>query len=69
VLEYFCGVKPGYHGFTVEPCLPSEWDRVNIHRVLRGKSYEIAVVRGSSGYSITVNGAPYSGGELPYISV
>ena len=66
VLEYFCGVKPGYHGFTVEPCLPSEWDRVKIHRVLRGKAYEIAIRREAGGYRIEVDGVPYSGGELPY---
>ena len=66
VLEYFCGVKPGYDGFTVEPCLPGEWDHVNIHRVLRGKTYEIKIQRSSGGYSIEVNGAAYPGGVLPY---
>ncbi|MEI8312883.1 MAG: hypothetical protein WCH98_19210, partial [Verrucomicrobiota bacterium] len=40
VLEYFCGVKPGYHGFTIEPCLPSEWDRVQVRRILRGAAYD-----------------------------
>lgn len=68
VLEYFCGVKPGYHGFTVESCLPSEWDRVHIHRVLRGKTYEIDIQRDAlAGYRITVNNTLYAGGEtLPY---
>lgn len=66
VLEYFCGVKPGYHGFTVEPCLPVEWDRVTIHRVLRGKAYDIAIERQANGYGITVNGAAYAGGVIPY---
>lgn len=65
VLEYFCGVKPGYHGFSIEPCLPAEWDHVHIHRVLRGKTYEIKVDRSPDGYRIEVNGAVYRGGELP----
>ena len=67
VLEYFCGVKPGYHEFTIEPCLPSEWDRVHVRRVLRGKAYDIAIERGPDGYAIVVNGIPYSGGVLPYL--
>ena len=64
VLEYFCGIKPGYHGFTVEPCLPVEWDHVNVHRVLRGQSYDIMIDRKPEGYRIEVNGAAYSGGMI-----
>jgi len=61
VIEYFCGVKPGYDGFTVEPCLPSEWNEAKIHRVLRGKAYDISIVRKGNSYDITVDGAPYKG--------
>jgi len=64
VLEYFCGVKPGYTGFTVEPCLPREWAHVKIHRLLRGKEYEIEINRAGDGYSITVNGNTYRGETL-----
>ena len=66
VLEYFCGVKPGYHGFTIEPCLPSEWDSVKIHRVLRGKAYEITIRREAGGYRIEVDGTDCSGKHLSY---
>jgi len=61
VIEYFCGVKPGYDGFTIEPCLPTEWNDVKIHRVLRGKAYEIAIKRDGKTYQIEVAGAPYKG--------
>jgi len=61
VIEYFCGVKPGYDGFTIEPCLPTEWNTVKIHRVLRGKTYDVAIKREGKGYQIEVNGAPYKG--------
>ena len=46
VIEYFCGVKPGYDGFMIEPCLPSEWNHVKIHRVLRGKAYRRSPLSG-----------------------
>jgi cellobiose phosphorylase len=59
VIEYFCGIKPGYEGFTIEPCLPSEWDEIKVHRVLRGKTYDIAIQRSQAGYDITVNGEIY----------
>ena len=68
VLEYFCGIKPGYHGFTVEPCLPAAWDRVKVHRLLRGQTYEILLERQSDGgCRITVNGTEVCGGEIPYV--
>ncbi len=67
VLEYFCGVKPGYQGFTVEPCLPAAWDRVKIHRRLRGSDYEILLERQAGGaVRVTVNGAEVHGEPIPY---
>ena len=66
VIEYFCGVKPGYAGFTIEPCLPTEWDEVHVHRVLRGKTHEIAIRREGAGYRIEVDGTRYAGEILPY---
>ncbi|XHR30579.1 MAG: GH36-type glycosyl hydrolase domain-containing protein [Chthoniobacteraceae bacterium] len=67
VLEYFCGVKPGYRGITIEPCLPSAWNGVRVHRLLRGKNYEITIDRrADGGYSIQVNGCSCQDGFVPY---
>ena len=66
VIEYFCGIKPGYLGFTIAPCLPSEWNRVCIHRVLRGKTYEVIIQHKPGGYQIQVNGTPYAGDTIFY---
>ena len=66
MLEHFCGVKPGYNGFTVAPCLPSEWDRVRVRRTLRGTVRDITVRRTPDGYETTVDGRPYDGQVLPY---
>jgi cellobiose phosphorylase len=66
VIEYFCGIKPGYHGFTVEPCLPTEWQTVQVTRTLRGTMHDIQIQRTSAGCDITIDGHPYHGGELPY---
>ncbi|MDA3798483.1 MAG: hypothetical protein PF692_05310 [Kiritimatiellae bacterium] len=66
VLEYFLGIKPGFKGLTVEPCLPTGWDTVSAQRYLRGKRYDILIQRKVGGYDITVNGQSYSGGVIPY---
>lgn len=58
VTDYFCGVVPGYNGFTVEPCLPSGWNQVEIERELRGKSCRIHIERDGSELSVTLNGQP-----------
>ena len=66
VIEYFCGVQPGYHGLKISPCLPTTWDEVRVRRQLRGKTYDVLIKRDGSGYRITVNGQKYEGGELAY---
>ena len=66
VVEYFCGIKPGYGGLTIEPCLPTGWSEVTVERDLRGKRYAVAIRRKSGGYDITVNGKPYDGGVIAY---
>jgi len=65
VLEYFCGLKPGYSSFTVEPCLPTDWDTVSISREMRGQVHAIEIRREGAGYAISVNGRKYSG-PVPY---
>jgi len=65
VLEYFCGIKPGYHGFAIDPCLPTAWDKIVAKRWIRGKRYDIEILRAGAGYKITVNSRAYSG-EIAY---
>lgn len=60
VLEYFCGIQPGYDKLTIKPALPTGWDKVKVNRVWRGESYAIEIVREGDSYAITVNGQPYA---------
>ncbi|MEN9404076.1 MAG: hypothetical protein RL091_2779, partial [Verrucomicrobiota bacterium] len=61
VLEYFCGIKPGYSSFVVEPCLPTSWERAIIRREIRGQMQTIEIRRKGVGYAISVNGRDYCG--------
>jgi cellobiose phosphorylase len=57
VLEYFCGVRPGYHRLEIHPCLPSAWDHVTVRRTFRDEDYLIEIKREKSGkIAVTVNG-------------
>jgi cellobiose phosphorylase len=56
VIEYFAGIKPGYHGFTIEPCLPSAWPTLTVTRRLRGRLYRVRITRGDAGYVCELNG-------------
>lgn len=67
VLEYFCGVKPDYRGFSVTPCLPEEWEKVTIKRVLRGRTYDIQLEQSSNGNCrVIVDGREIHDGFVPY---
>ncbi len=66
VVEYFCGIKPDYHGFTIQPCLPDTWPTVRIRRDLRGRNYDIRIQKTDDGYSILLDGQSYDGGLIPF---
>ena len=59
--HYMLGLRPGYDGFVVEPCIPADWKGFSAVRRWRGATYKIEV-RNPSGVEngvkrITVNGA------------
>jgi len=66
VLEYFCGIKPGYDALEIKPCLPSGWNEVSVRRQLRGKEYRIEIRRSKDDYEIRVNGESCKSGTIPY---
>ena len=55
VLEYFCGIQPGYDGLYIKPCLPSGWDKITVTRKLRGKTYIIKIKREGADCHIYIN--------------
>ena len=59
VVEYFCGFKPQYHGFSISPCLPAEWPSASMRRTFRGKTYAIEISGSHPDYSILIDGKPY----------
>ena len=66
VVEYFCGIKPGYHGLHIKPILPSRWDSVTVKRILRGVTYNIKIVGNKNSYDILINNKLLKKGYVPY---
>ena len=67
--RYILGVRPGYDGLEIDPCVPADWKEFSITRVWRGATYHIAVTNPQSVekgvVSVVCNGVPCDGGLIP----
>jgi cellobiose phosphorylase len=69
ISQYILGVRPGFDGLIVDPCIPSSWKQYTVHRRYRGKTYHIhitnpvGVCRGVK--SMTANGKAITGNVIP----
>lgn len=61
------GLQPTYDGLRLQPHLPREWQRVRLHRVFRGTTYEIEIAqsREFKENELLVNGEPWRQETLP----
>ncbi len=41
--KFMLGIRPGYDGLIIDPCIPSEWREFNVTRKWRGATYNIIV--------------------------
>ncbi|MDE6498063.1 MAG: glycosyl transferase [Muribaculaceae bacterium] len=69
ITQFIFGIKPGYTGLTIDPCVPAEWDGFEVHRRFRGADYRIKVTNPahvSKGVkSISINGVVFPGNVVP----
>ena len=66
VLEGLVGFRGRINGVSIQPCLPSNWDRLRARRAFRGADFNIEIKRGSQKV-IIVNGKPLSGHNITNI--
>ena len=66
--HWILGVRPGYTGLTVDPCIPADWKEFEITRQWRGATYHIQV-KNPTGVQKGVKAVSLNGqsilGELP----
>ena len=43
ITQFILGIKPGYKGLEVDPCIPADWKEYTVHRKFRGADYTITV--------------------------
>lgn len=69
ITQFIFGIRPGYNGLVVDPCIPAGWDGFAVNRRFRGADYRIEVrnlSHSSKGVkNITLNGTPVAGNEIP----
>jgi cellobiose phosphorylase len=66
--QYIIGIRPDYYGLRISPCLPPEWQQIEVNRIFRGKKFKISIKNGAKGKGISklaFNGEKYDG-ELIY---
>ncbi|MHA2761324.1 GH36-type glycosyl hydrolase domain-containing protein [Vibrio harveyi] len=69
VTNFILGVRTGFDGLTIDPCIPTNWSGFEVTRQWLGATYNIKVVNPDSVSkgvkSITVNGEAVSGASVP----
>ncbi|EOU3284698.1 GH36-type glycosyl hydrolase domain-containing protein [Vibrio harveyi] len=69
VTNFILGVRTGFDGLTIDPCIPTNWPGFEVTRQWLGATYNIKVVNPNSVSkgvkSITVNGEAVSGASVP----
>ena len=69
ISQWILGIRPGFDGLVVDPCIPAAWDGFAVTRKFRGATYTITVrnpahvCKGIS--SLTVDGIALSGNVVP----
>ncbi len=48
ITQYILGIRPGYDGLVIDPCIPREWKGYRITRKFRGSVYDIEVTNPGS---------------------
>jgi cellobiose phosphorylase len=64
--QHILGIRPGYEGLEVKPCIPEDWPGYWARREVRGSVYQIEVERGDGGYQLWVDGELKEDGLVPY---
>lgn len=69
ISEFILGIKPGFDGLEIDPCLPSTAKEYTVHRKFRGGEYDIHICN-PEGHnkgvkSITLDGKVIEGNIIP----
>lgn len=63
ITEMMMGIRPDYDGLIIDPCLPSNFDKVSIKRIYQGQLFDIEIVRNGH-RKLVVDGFEVSGNKV-----
>jgi cellobiose phosphorylase len=43
ISQYILGIRPGYFGLEIDPCIPKDWKSYQVTRKFRGATYDIRI--------------------------
>lgn len=64
VTEYILGIQADFDGLKISPCLPTEWDEIQVEREFRGANYLISYRRGEN-KGLFVDNKKILGNKIP----
>ena len=71
ISQYILGIRPGYNGLEIDPCIPPDWKSFEARRKFRGSTFDIqvnnpnAVSKGVK--ELRINGKVESGNMIPLL--
>jgi len=68
ITQFILGIKPGYEGLVIDPCIPAGWKGFSVTRKFRNATYHIEIKNTGVNRGIKrliVNGQPLSGNIVP----
>jgi cellobiose phosphorylase len=72
ITQFILGIKPGYDGLLIDPCIPKTWKGFKVTRKFRGVTYNLNIVNPegvSKGIkNITLDGKPIPGNTIPILT-
>ncbi len=71
ISQYILGIRPGYKGLEIDPCIPADWKSFEVCRKFRGATFDISISNPngvSKGVrSIVIDGKEFEGNTLPLL--
>ncbi len=69
ISQYILGIRPGYNGLEIDPCIPSDWKGYQVTRKFRGATYHIKVNNSNGANkgvkSLQIDGQPLASTTVP----
>ncbi|MDE6692211.1 MAG: glycosyl transferase, partial [Muribaculaceae bacterium] len=67
--QFILGIKPGYTGLVIDPCIPKDWNGYTVNRRFRDADYEIRIENpehvNKGVKSVTLNGKKLPDNKVP----